>query len=458
MARVVRASERALLLLVIDAASAIGGVLLALWTWTFTAGFEFSGAFVAEHALWFLGVPIWVVALAPTRHASTVLDLRDTFIGIVRAGAVLFFVYLIAFFSAGGDVLPRLVAVYVIWDCSLLAVGGRLIVLWGLTRDQFARRVIIVGDAPTMLAAAELFAQPGLRDAQLLGVVTASTPATSLPVPLLGTPTQIYEIATRAGATDVVVATQGDVAPDLVDHLLRCQEAGIDVIGMAQLYEQVLRRVPVRHLPPAWLLTHFLAAEGPRDTSPLAKRLLDLAVAIPLGLAGVAVGLVVSSLIKLDSRGPVFYRQIRVGRGGQQFWLVKFRTMRTDAEANGPQWSTQGDTRITRVGRVLRRTHLDELPNVWAVLRGDLSMVGPRPERPEFVTLLEREVPFYRARLTVTPGLTGWAQVNHEYGDSVDDAAGKLEYDLFYARHRSVQFDLEILANTVGRILGWRGR
>ena len=458
MARVVRASERALLLVLIDGASAVGGVLLALWTWTFTAGFTFSTAFVLEHAVWLLSVPIWIIALAPTRHTSTVLDLKDTFFGIVRAGAVLFVVYLAAFFYAGSEVLPRLVAVYVLWDCAGLAIGGRLIVLWGLTRDPFARRLIIVGDSEAILTTTNLFDQPGLRDAQLLGVVTTWTPTQPLPVPIVGVPDDIGDIAVRLGATEVVVASEGDVAPALVDRLMRCQEAGIDVVGMAQLYEQVLRRVPVRHLPPAWVLTHCLGAEGPRDTSPLAKRLLDLAVAIPLGLAGILVGLLVAIAIKLDSRGPVFYRQIRVGRAGRQFWLVKFRTMRTDAEANGPQWSTQGDPRITRIGRILRRTHVDELPNVWAVLRGDLSMVGPRPERPEFVTLLEREVPLYRVRLTVTPGLTGWAQVNHDYGDSVDDAASKLEYDLFYARHRSVQFDLEILANTVGRILGWRGR
>ena len=133
-------------------------------------------------------------------------------------------------------------------------------------------------------------------------------------------------------------------------------------------------------------------------------------------------------------------------------------TVTMDAEPNGPQWSTAGDARITRVGRVLRRSHVDEFPQLLAVIRGDMSMVGPRPERPEFVELLEREVPLYRARLTVAPGLTGWAQINQGYTDSVDDSVAKLEYDLYYARHRSVWFDVEILINTVGRLLGWRGR
>ena len=456
MARVVRPAERAFLLVVMDAVGAVGAVLLGLWTWSFTAGFQFSADFLETHAIWFLSVPIWVVALAPTRHMATMLDVRDTLIGIARAGAVLFFCYLVAFFYAG-DVLPRLVAMYVLWDSVALTVAGRLVVLWGLTRDQFARRLVIIGDAATMAATVPLFDQPGLRDAELLGVVTDRHDAAA-PGPYLGAPIEVDQIAQRVGATEIVVASEGDLAPPVVERLLRSHEAGVDVIGMAQLYEQVLRRVPVRRLSPAWLLTHFLGAEGPREASPLAKRVLDLLVALPMGLAGLVVGMVIAAAIKLDSRGPVFYRQVRVGRAGRTFELVKFRTMRTDAEAQGPQWSTQGDPRITRVGRILRRTHLDELPNLWSVLRGELSMVGPRPERPEFVTMLERTVPFYRVRLTVTPGLTGWAQVNQEYADSVEDAAAKLEYDLYYARHRSVRFDIEILVNTIGRILGWRGR
>lgn len=458
MARAVRPSERALLLIIADAASAVGAVVLALWTWTFTAGFAFSIAFTLSHALWFLTIPIWVVALAPTRQASVALDVRDILIGIVRAAAVLFVVYLAVFFYAGRTALPRLVAVYVLWNCVGLTVAGRLVLLWALTRDQFTRRFIVVGDATAISTAVALFERPALRDALLLGVVTHADGQVASSLTRLGVPKDIDQIAARLDATDVMVALDGDVDEDLVAHLLRCQEAGIDVVGMTQLYEQMLRRVPVRHLPPAWLLTHLFGAAGPRETSPLAKRLLDIAVALVLTVVGAVVGAFCAIAIAIDNGGPIFYSQVRVGRGGRRFRLTKFRTMRRDAEANGPQWSQEGDPRITRVGRVLRRTHLDELPNLWAVLVGDLSMVGPRPERDAFVSMLEEQVPLYRARLTVTPGLTGWAQVNHEYGDSIEDAAAKLEYDLYYVRHRSVWFDLEILANTVGRMLGWRGR
>jgi lipopolysaccharide/colanic/teichoic acid biosynthesis glycosyltransferase len=138
--------------------------------------------------------------------------------------------------------------------------------------------------------------------------------------------------------------------------------------------------------------------------------------------------------------------------------MAKFRTMYQDAERDGPQWSPEGDPRTTRVGRFLRRTRLDEFPNVWSVIKGDMSLVGPRPERPAFVAMLERELPLYRARLAVAPGLTGWAQVNHKYTDSVDDALVKLEFDLYYVKHRSIAFDLGILARTVRTMFRLRGR
>jgi lipopolysaccharide/colanic/teichoic acid biosynthesis glycosyltransferase len=166
----------------------------------------------------------------------------------------------------------------------------------------------------------------------------------------------------------------------------------------------------------------------------------------------------IAAAIALESGRPIFYKQVRLGRASHPFTLLKFRTMRHDAETNGAQWTSKGDPRATRMGRLLRRTRLDELPNVLAVLRGDLSMVGPRPERPEFVETLERSVPLYRARLAARPGLTGWAQVNHEYGDSVEDAIVKLEFDLYYIKHQSLWLDLMILGRTVFTMLRLKGQ
>jgi exopolysaccharide biosynthesis polyprenyl glycosylphosphotransferase len=271
----------------------------------------------------------------------------------------------------------------------------------------------------------------------------------------------IDAIAGRMQVTDVIVAFDGrdDLDEQSVQRLLRCQEAGANVIRLAQLYEDTFARVPVDHVGSMWLLTNFFDVARSRDRSPLAKRMFDVVVAATLAVGGVILTPFIVAAILLDNGRPVFYRQERLGRGGRPFQITKFRTMRLDAEADGhAQWSPQNDPRITGVGRFLRRTRLDELPNLIAVLKGEMSMVGPRPERPSFVERLEREVPLYRARLVVAPGLTGWAQVNHDYGDSIRDASAKLEYDLYYIKHQSIWFDVLILLRTVATISRLGGR
>lgn len=427
-----RPSERTFVITLTDAAAGAVAVILALWTWSLTAGYTFSPAFVTLHWHWFVAVPLWVAALAPTRLHGTALNLKGVRRGVAHACGLLLVAYLAVFFFLGPDVLPRLVALYILWNAAWLTYGGRLLLLWTLTREPFARRMLIVGDGPAADAARALLASDVLAD--------------------------VVAVRDAADATDVVVAMDGPVPQATLDELLAHQEHGLDVVTFAHLYEQTLRRVPVRHVADDWMLTQLFAGAASREASPLAKRLLDMAAGLLLAVVAVPLGALASLAILIESGRPVLYSQTRLGRGGRGFRLTKFRTMRTDAEASGPQWSPENDPRITRVGRILRRTHIDELPNVWAVLRGDMSMVGPRPERPEFVAMLEHQVPLYRARLTVAPGLTGWAQVRTEYGDSVEDATAKLEYDLYYVRHQSLWFDLSILVRTAGRMLGWKGR
>jgi exopolysaccharide biosynthesis polyprenyl glycosylphosphotransferase len=429
-----------------DTAGAVAAVTLALFTWTLTAGHTFTWAFVVDRAWWYLAVPIWVVALSPTRHPSIALDLRHLLRGLVHASAVLFVAYLGAYFYAGPDVLPRLVALYILWNGLWLTLGGRLVLLWTLTRDSFTRRILIVGEGTAVADARRLISTwPGVQ------VLETADDADAAREP-------IVELAQRLQATEIVVTESADASRAHAGELLRCRELGLLVITFEQLYEQTLRRIPVRHVGHLWLLVELFGGNGLTGASPLAKRLLDVAVATVLLIVGAPLAVIAAMAILIESGRPVLYRQARLGRGGRPFDLVKFRTMAVDAEAAGPQWSPEDDPRVTRVGRWLRRTHLDELPNAWAVLRGDMSMVGPRPERPEFVSELERHVPWYRARLTAAPGITGWAQVNHDYTDSIEDSVVKLEYDLYYIRHQSLWFDLSVLAQTVGRVLGFRGR
>lgn len=448
-----RHSERRLLLLVADSVAALLAVALALWTWSITAGFDFNWLFVSGRARWFLAVPVWVFALTYARHPHYAFDQRATATALARASVVILVLYLALFFALGREVLPRLMAMYFIWDAALLSFAARLIAGWMIAREGRSRRVLVVGEGAAIESALEILKHPTFADIQIAGVVGAHR-ADSLE---LTSGAALFDVAQRLEATDLVVAAAGDVPPAIAEGALLCQVRGLEVAALSDLYEHSFSRVPVRHLGPTWVLSN-LVGTAHLDQPSVAKRLLDLTAGVAVGLFTLALAPFIAAAIVIESGRPVFYRQIRLGRGGREFWITKFRTMRKDAEREGPQWSPKNDPRTTRVGRFLRRTRLDELPNIWCVIRGDMSMVGPRPERPAFVEMLEEAIPLYRARLAVSPGLTGWAQVSHTYTDSVDDAIVKLEFDLYYVKHRSLLFDLGILARTVRTMFSLKGR
>jgi sugar transferase (PEP-CTERM system associated) len=222
------------------------------------------------------------------------------------------------------------------------------------------------------------------------------------------------------------------------------------------MYERLTGKILVDDLKPSWLIFSdgFVISRWTR----FVKRLIDVVLATIGVVASAPLAVVTAIAVKLDSEGPVLYGQERVGEGGRPFTVWKFRSMRQDAERGGrPIWATDQDDRITRVGRFIRKTRLDELPQFWNVLRGDMSFVGPRPERPFFVEQLAKEIPFYQQRHAVKPGLTGWAQVKYQYGSSVEDAMEKLRYDLYYIKHLSVSLDVSIVFDTVKVILFGKG-
>ena len=233
---------------------------------------------------------------------------------------------------------------------------------------------------------------------------------------------------------------------------------GIDIVDLQTFFERRTGKIRLDILNPSWLYL----SEGFRESAfrNLTKRVFDIAsvaVLLPLALPFV---LLASVLILLESqgRGPILYRQTRVGQDGKLFQIYKFRTMVTDAEQDGmARWAVEDDPRITRAGAFLRKGRLDELPQLFNILKGDMSFVGPRPERPEFVEQLADSIPFYNERHRVKPGLTGWAQINYPYGNTIEDALQKLQYDLFYIKYQSAVFDLSILFNTVKTILLRKG-
>jgi sugar transferase (PEP-CTERM system associated) len=293
---------------------------------------------------------------------------------------------------------------------------------------------------------------------EIVGVVDAEpSPASGMPAPgFIGTIEDIPAIV-RARSVDRVVVSLADARGKLpMATLLQMKLDGIAFDHFASVYEKYTGKIAVENLRPSWLIF----ADGFRKTRrlTLVKRAMDVVFAV-VGLILLSpVLLLLAIAIKLTSPGPILYHQRRVGQNGRLFTVHKFRSMCQDAEAvSGPVWAKKGDLRITPLGRTLRRTRLDELPQLWNILCGHMSLVGPRPERPEFVSSLMQQIPFYAQRHVVKPGLTGWGQVRYTYGASVEDAMEKLQYDLFYIKHLSLGLDQLIMVETVKTVLRRRG-
>jgi exopolysaccharide biosynthesis polyprenyl glycosylphosphotransferase len=246
----------------------------------------------------------------------------------------------------------------------------------------------------------------------------------------------------------VVTCIGGKISEESMKQLMECLGMGVRVSDFSNFVERNVFQVPVENIRGEWFLQADLELAHPVYL--LAKRAVDILVSLAgLVLSAPCIGLAAIA-IRLESNGPVFYSQTRVGLHNQSFTIWKLRSMRQNAESDGPRWAAAADARITRVGKILRLTRLDEVPQFWNILRGEMSLVGPRPERPEFIEKLTMEIPYYQQRHLVKPGLTGWAQINHPYGASTDDALCKLRYDLYYLKYASIGLDIQIALRTIG--------
>ncbi|HEV2951181.1 MAG TPA: sugar transferase [Actinomycetota bacterium] len=318
------------------------------------------------------------------------------------------------------------------------------------------RRVLVVG---TSSGAAEIVdAIDGARQTpfRVVGVVDGEGPRASAGAPLLGSVHDLARIV-EAQRPDLIVLTEGDSSGRVLNPLLDVASSGFKVVGVTTFFEHAFGWVPLRSVTPSWFMGILHLHQ--RTYSRFAKRTFDI-VCAAIGVVVVAPILpVIALLVRRSSPGPVIYRQTRVGESGKLFTMYKFRTMEDGAEKPGkPVFAEEDDPRVTPVGRALRQTHLDELPQLWNVLRGDMSFVGPRPERPEFISMLENTVPFLARRLLVKPGITGWAQLRCDYASDSETVADRLSYDLWYLRHRNLTVDLAICAKTFSALLFHPGR
>jgi sugar transferase (PEP-CTERM system associated) len=337
---------------------------------------------------------------------------------------------------------------------AVLVVSWRYAYNWVLKKKMFTERVMILGRGRLLREIMDEITSRPDSGYQVLGVISANSTSPSASfgnVPAFSMNGGLCELAESLYVEKIIVAMDERRGKLPTDELLRCKMKGIKVVEGETLYEELAGKIFVEKLNPSWLIF----SDGFRKSR--ATRFMKRATGLILSGLGLLLALpligLIALAIKLDSKGPVIFKQERSGEDGRIFKLCKFRSMIDNAEPNGPEWAKDDDPRITRVGRIIRKYRLDEIPQMWNVLKGDMSFVGPRPERPEFVIKLSEMIPYYSERHTVKPGITGWAQVSYRYGASVQDALEKLKYDLFYIKNMSLVMDLIIMFKTAKIVL-----
>ena len=353
----------------------------------------------------------------------------------------------------GGDMFWRSALFFALVGAAVLLVLNRLLVGTLLGASAFRRRVLVLGAGHRAERLRALGEKPGCGFV-IVGYVVMNEGTQVVEEAIART--AIHDLARyveNLGVSEVVLALEERRNALPLKDLLRIKTAGVHVNDFSSFMERETGRIDLDTVNPSWFIFSD-GFSGGRTVTAAAKRLFDIAVSLTLLCLTAPVIALFAALVKLDSRGPAFYRQIRVGLYGQHFEVIKLRTMRTDAEANGAQWAVENDPRITRLGNFLRKVRIDELPQTWSVLKGEMSFVGPRPERPNFVADLEEQLKYYAERHMVKPGITGWAQVNYPYGASIEDSRHKLEYDLYYVKNYSPFLDILIILQTL-RVLLW---
>ncbi len=459
-------SERRLLIALGDMVAVCLSILVALFIWTRVAHYRFSLEFILGQAAWFPALTALWVLLA---RANDFYDLRVSsnrwrmMRRLLLITGQTWIVYVVVFFMSPVATLPRLFILYY-GVASLI-----LISLWRLARPFLVgwvsqpRRTLIIGTDWAANSLIKVMHDLADNEYEVRGIISINPDEVGQViegVPVLGTGADLMNFVRRDRISELVITATHNLPGETFQALMDAYEQGITIAPMPLVYEGITGRVPVEHVNNDWavVLLPVMNVDSLFDPYPLLKRLFDIGFAL-VGLVGFAILLpFIAAAIWLDSHGSIFYSQERVGRNGCIFRVYKLRSMIPDAEAaTGAVFSHVGDPRVTRAGRFMRKTRLDEVPQLINVLRGDMSTIGPRPERPEHIVRLQEKIPFYRTRLIVRPGLTGWAQVRYNYGSTDEDALVKLQYDLYYIRHQSLLLDINILLRTVGKVLSMSG-
>ncbi len=452
--------ERRTLLLLGDVF--IGAIALAAALVIWGLSEEWLGlslAFIQERVeVWFYLLPlVWLLLLVDLYDVHRAAHRRQVITGILAATAIGFVLYLFVYFASDNPLPRRGVAAF-LGVASLLTWFWRMIYIRIFTAPNFMRRVLLVGAGRAGRVILEIVKGMHPKPFELVGLIDDDPKLLKTEVEgyqVIDNSENLLELVESEAITDIIVAISGTMMGSTFQTILDAQERGIEITRMPVAYEELVGRVPINILETDWLLRSFVDEFRFGGFYEVIKRAIDILG----GLVGVLIVVVllpfVGLAIVIDNGWPIFYGQERLGKGGQIYEIIKFRTMRRDAEADGQaQLATEDDVRVTRMGRFLRKTHLDEFPQFINVLRGEMSLVGPRAERPQLVDHFQRRIPFYRARLLVKPGITGWAQVNYGYASNLAETMMKLEYDLYYIKHRNLIMDILILLRSPATMLG----
>jgi sugar transferase (PEP-CTERM system associated) len=456
-----RLNARTILLLLVEAMLIFSGLIIAVYVRLGAIGAEHAlieryGFYKAALATFFCLAAFYLFDLYDfvVMHDRGELVLR-----LLQALGLAWIALALLFYAIPGVMIGRGVSLVALPVALLLMVGWRIAIHWVLGHPEVGEKILIVGSGPFAVEIArETLGRPdaGFRvvgfvdnDPELVGKSLINPK-------VIGLTSELSSLVHHEGIDRIVVAIGDRRGQFPTQELLRLSLSGVvSIEESASFYERLTGRVLLDMIRPSWLI---FSTRGRRARVNEAARILIHRVVALLGaILSLPIVIITAILIKIDSRGPVLYRQERVGKNGRTFMVMKFRSMRVDAEKNGPVWASNGDDRMTRVGRIIRKIRVDEIPQFWNILRGDMNFVGPRPERPHFVSQLAEEILYYEQRHLIAPGLTGWAQIKYPYGASIEDAKRKLEYDLYYIKHQNLTLDATIMFETIKTILFGRG-
>ncbi len=485
-----RMSERKGVLILVDLALANLATFLSLWIHASRMNDVLSFSYLVERIEWFVFLSLlWLTAAYFNRlyDPVRVADFETSVLLLSRTVLIVIVVYLVVFFyTAPRNLLPRGIVVYQSIAGFVFIGSWRLIYVLFQRNPEFARKIIIVGAGWSGKTIAELILRHATYQYKIVGFVDddASKQGTEVEIswkeacqgfrgrkkgesfqkhfwtlPVLGTSEDLSTLVTENNVIEVVLAVTHDIGDGLFRALMDCKELGISITLMPILSEELTGRIPIEHIGENWYVALPLYSAETSGFYSFANRLFDFVAALFGIFLLLPIFPIIALAIYLDSPGPIFYSQERVGKGGEIFELYKLRTMIPEAEEDGKAMRAQeDDPRITRVGRLLRKLRLDEMPQLVNILKGDMSAVGPRPERPMHLTELDQKIPYHRLRNAVKPGMAGWAVVNYGYIDSIEAAKMRLQYDLYYVKHQSLWLDIIILLRTFGQIITLKGR